>query len=77
MPSPALKILSMRQDNTHIDSLDVCWEVGTSDDDGKVAQERIADADAAKVSAKKKRKNRQMQTKTRLTKKESQKNHAL
>ena len=69
MPYPALKILSMRQDNTQIDSLGVCWEVGTSDDDGKVEQERMADADAAKVTAKKSRKNRQMQTKTRLTKK--------
>ena len=38
---------------------------------GKVTQEKMTDADAEKVTAKKRGKNRQMQTKTRLTKKES------
>ena len=54
------------------------WEEGgTVDGGGKVTQESTRDTDGAMITAKKKPKNRQMQTKTRLMKKESRKNHAL
>ena len=71
MPSPVLKCVSMRQDNTQTLSLGVWKEVGTFDGGGKVIQEMMIDADRSKVIAKKEAKNCQMQTKTRLTKKES------
>ena len=48
------------------------WEeVGNNDGGGKLTQESMIDADTAKVTAKKEKKNRKMQTKTRLTKNES------
>ena len=77
MPSPALKHVSKTQDNTHTASL--CgWEWGgTGYGGGKVTQERMTEADAAKVAAKKETEKNQIQTKTRLTKKECRKNHAL
>ena len=53
MPSPALKCVSMRQDNTQITSLGGWEEGGTVDGGRKVNQERMTDADGAKVTAKK------------------------
>ena len=53
MPSPALKYVSMRQENTQTSSLGVLEESGTVDGGGKVTQERIIDADGEKVTAKK------------------------
>ena len=53
MPSPALKFVSMRQDNTQIASLGGWEEVGTVDGGGKVTQDRMIDDDGAKVTAKK------------------------
>ena len=76
MPSPMLKGVSARQKNTQTDFLGVWEEGGTVDGGGKLTQERMADADGAKATEKRS-KNCQMQTKTRLTKKDSQKNHAL
>ena len=69
MPSPALKGISVIQDNTQKDSLVIWEECVTVDGGGKVTPERMIDADAVKVTAKKELKNCQMQTKTRLTKK--------
>ena len=69
MPSPALKRISIRHENTQTASLVVWKEVETGDGGGKVTQERMEDYDAAKVTAKKEANNCQMQTKTRLTKK--------
>ena len=53
MPSPALKCVSMRQENTQTASLGGWEEGGTVDDVGKVKQERMKGADRAKVTAKK------------------------
>ena len=53
MPSPALKCVSVRQDNTQIASLGVWEEVKTVDGGSKVMHERMTDADGAKVAAKK------------------------
>ena len=57
----------MRQDNTHTDSLGECYEGGTIDVVGGLMQEIMTDSDGVEA------KNRQMQTKTRLTKKDSEK----
>ena len=54
-----------------------CEEDGTFDGGGKVTQGRITDADGAKVPAKKRGENLSNVDKTRMTKKESRKNHAL
>ena len=60
MPFPALKCVSMRQENTQTDSLGGWEEGGTVDGDGKVTQERMTDADGAKVTAKKEAKKNQI-----------------
>ena len=53
MPYPALKCLSMRQENTQT-AVSGGWEEGgTVNGGGKVTQERMTDADGAKVTAKK------------------------
>ena len=77
MPPPELKHVSTRHKNTQTSSLIVWEEGGTGDDDGKLRQDKIPDPDLAKVTAKREEKKRQIQMKTRLTKKESWKNHAL
>ena len=77
MLSPALKHVSMRQENTQTSSLGGWEEGGTGDGGGKVTREKTTDTDTAKVTAKKVAKNCQMQTKTRLTKKEIRENHAM
>ena len=71
MPSPALKGIYINQENNQTASL--CgWEEGeTVDGGGKVTHERTTDADEAKVTAKKRRNNCEMQTKTRLKKKDN------
>ena len=53
MTFPSPKRFYTRQKKTHTSSL-VGWDEGvTGDGDGKVAQEIMTDADAAKVTAKK------------------------
>ena len=73
MPYPALRCVSMRQENTQTSSLGVWEESRTCDGGRKVTKERITDAEEAKVTEKKRQNNCQMQTKTRLTKKEIRK----
>ena len=63
----------MRQENTQTDSLGGWEEGGTVDGDGKVTQERMTDADGAKVTAKKEANA----DKNKADEKESQKNHSL
>ena len=53
MPSPALKCVTMRQENTQIAILVVWEEVGTVYSAGKVTQEMMTDAEGVKVKAKK------------------------
>ena len=77
MPPPTLKYVYVRHESTQTYSLGVCDKGENIDGGGKFTQERIIDANGAKVTAKKESKNCQMQTKTRLMKKESRKNHAL
>ena len=77
MSSPVLKRFSVRQDNINTDSLCGWEEVGTGDGGGKMMQDRMTDADAAKVTAKKEANICQMKTGKRLTGKKSWKNHSL
>ena len=57
MPSPALKRVSMIQDNTQTNSLGIWEDCGTGYGYGKLSQERITDAEMVKVTAKKEAKN--------------------
>ena len=57
MPTPALKCISMIRENTQTPSLGGWGEVETVDGVGKVTQEKMTDAEAAKVKAKKRKKN--------------------
>ena len=63
MPSPALKGISMIQENTQTASLGGWEEGGTVDGGGKVMQERMKDADGVKITAKKIGENCQIQLK--------------
>ena len=60
MPSPSLKCVSTRRENTHKVSWCEWEEIGSVDGSGKVKQERIKYADGAKVTEKRCKKNRQM-----------------
>ena len=53
MTFSVLNDVSMRQDNTHADSLYGRYEVGNVDSGGKVTQERMAENDGSKVTEKK------------------------
>ena len=67
----------MRKDNTQKASLGGWEEGGTVDGNGKVTQDRMKDAYAAKVTAKKGAKLLSNADKNKADKKESRKNHAL